>query len=122
MKPAVPVMKTLLPTRRPFPVNRRSGRVLGEPVPVLREEEPAPVALDPQRRQRPAAERADVDADAVALLVGLCRDAVAVDDHLAMIGRIIEELLANPAQVGQRLLVERHAGPDAGMNEDIVAD
>src|SRR3546814_5368089 len=39
-----------------------------------------------------------------------------------MIGRIIEELLANPAQVGQRLLVERHAGPDAGMNEDIVAD
>src|SRR3546814_7133263 len=56
------------------------------------------------------------------LLVGLCRDAVAVDDHLAMIGRIIEELLANPAQVGQRLLVERYAGQDAGMNEDIVAD
>src|SRR3546814_20277228 len=45
-----------------------------------------------------------------------------MDDHLAMIARIFQEFLADPAQIGQRLLVERHAGPDAGVDEGILAD
>src|SRR3546814_9978233 len=47
---------------------------------------------------------------------------VTMDDHLAMIARIFQEFLADPAQIGQRLLVERHAGPDAGVDEGILAD
>src|SRR3546814_5846567 len=74
------------------------------------------------RRQRPAAKGADVDANAIALLVGFRGDAVTMDDHLALIARIFQEFLADPAQIGQRLLVERHAGPDAGVDEGILAD
>ncbi len=46
---------------------------------------------------------------------------MAVDDHKAVVAAIPQELLANPDQVFRILLLERHARPNAGVDEQIVA-
>ena len=45
-----------------------------------------------------------------------------MNDHHAMIAVVEQERLADPAQVGLGLFVERNAGADTGVNEEIVAE
>ena len=63
-----------------------------------------------ERRQDAGPIGAGVDADAVRPLLDLRADRVAVDDDEAVIGVVEQERLADPAQVGLALLVERTPG------------
>ena len=47
---------------------------------------------------------------------------MAVHDDVAVVGSRVQEAVANPQQIVERLLGERHTGPDAGMDEEIAAD
>ena len=66
--------------------------------------------------------RAGVDADAVAPDLRPRARRVAVHHHGAEIGRGREERLADPKLVVAGLLRERHAGPQAGMDEEVAAE
>src|SRR6476469_1330296 len=83
---------------------------------------PAVRSLDRQRRQDPVEIGPGVDADAIDLLVDGAADGMAMNDDKAVIGLVVEERTANPAQVRLPLLVEQYAGTDAGMDEQIVAE
>jgi hypothetical protein len=61
------------------------------------------------------------DPDTSASKFDITGDAVAVDDDLRMTVAAFKKRGANPTQVGQRLPLDRHAGPDPRMNEEIVA-
>src|SRR3990167_5163747 len=97
-----------------------SGRVFEQF--LARDDIPAIAPLKPDPCKRTTPERTYVDADAVQLFVGFGGDAVPMDDHLAVVADMIEEFVANPSQIGQRLPLQRHAGTNAGVNERIVAD
>lgn len=45
-----------------------------------------------------------------------------MDDDEPVIGLVEEEWFADPPKVGLPLLIELHAGPNAGMHEEIVAE
>ena len=55
-------------------------------------------------------------------LLDLRDDGVAVHDDAAMFLAVAQEWLADPAQVHPRLLVDPDAGPDPGVDEQIVAE
>src|SRR5262249_697523 len=85
-------------------------------------QEAALLALEGERGEAAGGEGAGVDADAAGADLGLDRDAVAMDDDGAVIGRRIEKRLADPQQVVAQLALEADAGPDPGMHEQVVAD
>jgi hypothetical protein len=89
---------------------------------VLGRQEPALLALEADRGQPAAGEGAGVDADPVGADVDILGDRMAVDDHLAEAVAVAEEIVADPAEVAGRLLLDRDARPEAGMDEQIVAD
>src|SRR5690242_12052050 len=85
-------------------------------------EEPAIGAFEADRAQPAGGESAGIEADAVRPLDHAVADAVAVDDQLAELGVAVEEARADPAHVGALLVLDRHAGAQAGMDEDVIAD
>src|SRR5206468_7344528 len=87
-----------------------------------RVEQPAFGSLDRKGRQNSAAVGPRVDADPVRPLLDGLGDGVAMDDDEAVIAVIVEERFADPPQVGLALLVELDARPNAGMDEQIVAE
>jgi hypothetical protein len=44
-----------------------------------------------------------------------------MDDHEAEVGGIVQKGIADPAKIGLALLIKLDAGPDASMNEQVVA-
>ncbi len=80
------------------------------------------LALQPDRGEDSALVRAGVDADAIGLFVHAVRNRVAVNHHHAVIDLARQEILADPAQVLVHLILQREAGANAGMDEQIVAD
>src|SRR5439155_27218316 len=85
-------------------------------------EVPAPVAFDGERGEYPGPVRAGVDPDPVRALVHRLEDRVPVNHDAAMIVRISEEGVPDPPQIGPVLLLDRDPRPDAGVNEQIVAE
>src|SRR5947209_17799165 len=75
-----------------------------------------------QSREDCGRECAGVDTDPVRLLVDLPADAVPVDDDETMVGFIDQERLADPSQVRLALMAQLDSRPDAGVNEQIVAE
>jgi hypothetical protein len=39
-----------------------------------------------------------------------------------MVPVVLEKIFAYPPQIGKLLFLERHAGPDSGMNKGVVTD
>src|SRR3546814_13411053 len=62
-----------------------------------------------------------IDADPLRAVIDGVGRRVAVYDHPRVAAARGEEGFANPAQIGARLLIERLAGADAGMDEQIIA-
>src|SRR5260221_3966797 len=79
------------------------------------QERPA-LAVEHEAGELAAGEGAGVDADAVALDLGRVGDGVAVHNDLAEIDAREEKLVADPQHVLHRLLVERDARLDPGMD------
>src|SRR3989442_1090111 len=82
---------------------------------VLCGQQPARAIFDAQRGENPREISASVDRDAIAPLIYVRNDRVAVHDDPAMLLGVAEERLADPAQVHARLLVNPHSPPDAGL-------
>src|SRR5687768_7070365 len=89
---------------------------------VARGQIPALAALEPQRGQPPAHERAGVDPDAVRHFLDFGRNRVAVDHDVTVVAIMGDEALAYPAQVPGLLLGERHSWANPGVDEQVVAD
>src|SRR4051794_19538172 len=85
-------------------------------------EKPSLLVLDRQRRQHAAAIGARIDGDAIRPLLHGIDDRVAMDDDEAVLLRVRQEGLADPAQVAPLLLVEADAGTDAGVDEEIISE
>src|SRR5688500_13008371 len=100
----------------------RAGSGRGGGVRLARLEEPALLALQADRGERPGAVGAGIEGDPVGMLLRPLDDGVAVDDDDAMVAPVVEEAFADPAEVATDLLVERHAGADPGMDEQIIAE
>src|SRR5215217_5051738 len=84
--------------------------------------EPALVVLDGDGGKVSSDIGAGIDADPVAAFLDPVGDRVAVDDDESMLLAVAEEGLADPAQVLHMLIVDRDAGANAGMDEEIVAE
>jgi len=80
------------------------------------------VVVEAVRRYLAAADRAGVDGNAVGLDDRFPLRGMAVGDVRAMIGLRRQERLPDPDHVGPGLPVQRHAGQDAGMHEQIGPD
>ena len=83
---------------------------------------PAAIILDRERGQNAAIIGPGVDRDAIAMLLDFVDDGVAMHDHEAVLLGVAEEGFPDPAQVGPALRLDRHSGPDAGMDEEIFAE
>ena len=64
---------------------------------------------------------AGIDPDPPDPFIDLRGNRVAMDDHQLMARLVFEKRIANPAKIGLCLLGQCDAGPDAGMDEQIVA-
>ena len=85
-------------------------------------EVPALGAFDCHSGQDSGAVGASVEPDAIAALVDAFRNGMAMHHHEAMIGGIVEERVADPAQILFRLCSHRKSRPDSGMDEQIIAE
>src|SRR4051812_24268682 len=84
--------------------------------------EAAFASVDHESRQNARGIGARIDSDSVRPLFDIRRDRVSMDDDKAVIRLIEQERLANPPEVRLILLLERNAGADAGMDEEIIAE
>src|SRR3546814_18515483 len=84
-------------------------------------EEPAVLAREADRGEHAGGEGTGIDADPLRAVIDGVGRRVAVDDHPRVAAARGAEGFANPAQIGARLLIERLAGADAGMDEQIIA-
>ena len=88
----------------------------------IRVKQPSAVAFDCKRAKDACAVGTGVDRDTVRPLLHLAADRMAMNHHEAMVGFVEQEGLADPPHVRLSLLLQRNAGPDAGVDEEIVAE
>ena len=87
-----------------------------------RVEIPALLAVNANSRKDPRRESSGVDADTVGTFFDLGADRVPVDDDKT-VGRLVEKKrFADPPQVPLTLLAKVDAGPDAGVDEEIIPE
>jgi hypothetical protein len=80
------------------------------------------VAFDHRRGQHAGAIGAGIDAKAVGSLIDAVADGMAMNDEAAMVVRVGQERLADPAQVVRLLVLNRDAGTDTGVNKQVIAE
>lgn len=107
---------------RPARMGRRLDQVRTRRVTVLRGDKPSITIFDRKGGKNSRSIRARVDSDPVELFVDVGRDRMAMNDDEAVVGLIEKEWLPNPSKVGLSLLFELDAGPDPGMDKQIIAE
>src|SRR6202035_2066810 len=77
-------------------------------------------ALDRDARESSRSPRSGVDVDAVMPDIGMRNRRMTMNDEVPVVLRRVEELMTNPKQVMEILLLDRGIGADAGVNEQEI--
>ena len=80
------------------------------------------VGLEQQAGEHTGADRPGVDGDSVGVVLDRRHDGVAVHHLEAEVGGRGQERIADPDQIVAGLGIERHAGADAGVDEEVAAE